>query len=338
MEAPVLGAISGDCSKPQRWQLTTSFRHMRSDRHFVGTDPQEERTHEGSQVINTVNQVELGLKYTKGPRWSFALNVPYIDTNRSFALRNSAREIIARSAVQSDGAGDITLLARRWMLEPKSHPNGNLSLGLGVKLPTGHDDVRDWRKRVQNDVIVRNYEFVDQSIQPGDGGLGFILDLQGYVHIVPQRFAWYGSATYLFNPECTDFVPTHRGAENEKYNSIADQYLARTGFAFSVPKWRRTTFGIGGRWEGVPVHDAFGSSKWFRRPGYGVMIEPWWAWSGAVHSVTIAVPYGVERNRMRSEPDREADRHGDAAFADWVFLASYGYKFGGGAKKAETLP
>jgi hypothetical protein len=332
MEAPVIGAVSGDCRNPAKWQITTSYRHQRSDKHFVGTNHDEERDHEHSQVINTMHFLELGLKYTHGPRWSVSLGVPFMDANRSSALRLGG-VIVERPSVQAEGIGDVTVVARRWMLEPSKHPWGNVSLGVGTKLPTGQDDVKDDRKIARNNAIVIERQVVDQSIQPGDGGLGFILDVQGYVHIKPQHVIWYGSATYLFNPECTDFVPTFRGRDSEKYMSIADQYLARTGFAFSGPKWRGTTVGFGGRLEGVPVHDVFGSSKWFRRPGYGVMLEPWVAWSGKRHSFSVAIPVAVERNRQVSTSDNIDDRHGDAAFADWMLLASWGFKFGNPAGK-----
>ena len=325
----MIGALTGDCSKPARWQLSTSYRYQRSDRHFVGADFQEERRHDGSQVINTMNFVEVGLKWSPGPRWSVSLNVPYMDGNRSSALRNSAREVVGRSAVQAEGLSDITIVGRRWMLDPVKHRNGNLSLGLGVKLPTGKTDVEDYKKRLSDGVITSTKEVVDQSIQPGDGGLGFILDVQGFVKIVPSHVAWYGSATYLFNPDVTDHVPTGR-RDSEKYMSIADQYLARTGFAVTGPKWHGFTVGLGGRWEGVPVHDVFGSSKWFRRPGFGIMVEPWLAWSGRRNSFSIAIPYAVENNRQISYPDIQDDRHGDAAFAKWMLLTSWAYKFGGG--------
>lgn len=334
MEAPVIGALTSDCSKPPRWQLSTSYRYQKSDRHFVGANYQEERTHAGSEVINTIHFVELGLRYNLGPRWSFSVGIPYVDANRSSALRDfDTREVFGRAAVQASGLGDVTFMARRWMLEPSKHPGGNLQLGLGIKLPTGDEDVRDIRKIVgPGNVITEQEQVVDQSIQPGDGGLGFILDVQGFVSLKPNRAYWYGSATYLFNPECTDFVPTFRGRESEKYMSIADQYLGRTGFAFTGPRWRGVTAGIGGRWEGVPVHDAFGSSKHFRRPGFGIMVEPWIAWAGRRHAISVAVPYAVERNRERSTSDLIDGRHGDAAFADWMLLASWSVRFGSGVK------
>ena len=110
--------------------------------------------------------------------------------------------------------------------------------------------------------------------------------------------------------------------------SIADQYLFRTGAIAAPASWKGFGVGLGGRVEGVPVHDLIGSSEGFRRPGYAVSIEPSISWSSGVHSFSLSVPYAVQRNRQRSVPDRLVPgRHGDAAFADYVVLLGYWQRF-----------
>jgi hypothetical protein len=52
-----------------------------------------------------------------------------------------------------------------------------------------------------------------------------------------------------------------------------------------------------------------------------------YARKGNVFSFNIA--RAILRDRTRSVPDRMTGAHGDAAFADWVWLASYSYRFGG---------
>ena len=81
----------------------------------------------------------------------------------------------------------------------------------------------------------------DQSIQAGDGGTGFALDIQAYK---PTYFnsTLYFSGTYLFNPRNTNGVRTFRTRRGEDVMSVADQYLYRGGVSHAVPKTRGLAF------------------------------------------------------------------------------------------------
>ena len=110
--------------------------------------------------------------------------------------------------------------------------------------------------------------------------------------------------------------------------SIADQYLARGGVAFPIPKSANMTFSAGLRVEGVPVQDIIGADAGFRRPGIAVSFEP------AIHIIvkgkhaaTVGVPIAIYRNRFQSVPDKARGAHGDAAFADYLILAGYSRRF-----------
>jgi hypothetical protein len=175
---------------------------------------------------------------------------------------------------------------------------------------------------------VNTIETVDQSIQPGDGGFGALVDLQVFQRLAHSGFALYGSGTYLINPSNTNGVRTYRTAVGEEIMSVADQYLARVGVSYTDASWRGFGASLGGRMEGVPVEDLIGGSDGFRRPGYAVSIEPAVSYSRGPHTFSLAVPYAVERNRQRSVADRLVPgRHGDAAFADYVILLGYWRKF-----------
>jgi hypothetical protein len=79
--------------------------------------------------------------------------------------------------------------------------------------------------------------------------------------------------------------------------------------------------------EGVPVEDWVGGSQGFRRPGYGISIEPGVTWSKGRYSVAISAPVALERNREKSVSELERGTHGDAAFADWFLTASFTVRF-----------
>jgi len=326
LDAPVLG-VEDTYTGPNKWQVSTSWRYQRSHRHFVGDVEQVQRATEESEVINTINQPELGIRYNLNDLWSFTLGIPYLIAERSSPIRDAHRVVVDRSISASHGVGDITFVARRLLWDPAKHPDGNLSFGLGIKIPTGADNVLDSHTRIVNGQRVTDIETNDQSIQPGDGGFGAIVDVQAFQRIAHSGLALYFSGTYLINPRDTNGVLTYRGDPNEKVMSVADQYLARGGGTYFTPSWKGFGVGLGGRIEGVPVRDLIGKSDGFRRPGYAVSVEPSLSFSRGAHTFSLAVPVAVYRNRQRSVADLISGGAGDAAFADYIILVGYWRKF-----------
>lgn len=324
----MLGALD-TYEGPDRWQVSVSWRYQRSDRHFRGSHEETNRAAEHSEVINRLNLAEIGIRYNLSNRTSVSVGVPYLMAERSSPIRDADRVVVDRSVTHATGLSDVTVTGRRLLWDPAaSERRGNASFGLGVKLPTGSPSVHDTRTRLIDGEMVRSVQTVDQSIQPGDGGLGFIVDLSGYYQIGEARTtALYAAGTYLINPEGTSGVPTFRGRENEQLMSIADQYLVRAGITTAPASWNGWGVSLGGRMEAVPAHDLFGTSRYFRRPGYAISAEPAVSWSRGPHTVSLAVPVAIQRNRVRSVPDIEVGGHGDAAFADWVMLLGYWRRF-----------
>lgn len=327
MDAPVLGAQS-DYDGPDKWLVSFTWRWQRSSRHFRGKEEEAHRKDENTEVINRLHQAELGVRYNIDKRWSVAMAIPYLMATRSYALRNEDDVVFDRAIVQARGMGDVTVVGRCQLLDPEKSPHRNFVLGLGVKLPTGDNNVVDARRRYDDETgeYTSSVETVDQSIQPGDGGFGFVVDFQGIQRFADDRALAYVTASYLVNPEEKSGVLTYRRRESEAIMSIADQYLARLG----VTWYPGAGFGVslGGRLEGIPVEDLVGGSEGFRRPGYALSVEPGLSWTKGPHTISLAVPIAVERNRQRSVPDMmEAGRHGDAAFADYVVLAGYFRRF-----------
>jgi hypothetical protein len=329
LDAPVLGALDELTASEQKWRVSLSWRYQRSDRHFVGTVEQKERQLEDSEVINTINLAEVGVRYDFSLRNSLTVTIPFLMATRSHPIRDANRDVVGRSVLNSRGLSDVTVVGRRLIWDPTKRPKGNLSLGLGIKLPTGADNVTDTRERLGDDgEPVLSIETVDQSVQPGDGGFGLLVDLSGYRELDSQgAYAGYVSGAYLINPEGTNGVHTFRRRPGEQIMSIADQYVLRAGFLASPATWKGLAVGLGGRIEGVAVHDLFGSSEGFRRPGYALSIEPSLTWTRGSHSVSLAVPIAYQRNRQRSVPDLANGTHGDAAFADYLILAGYWRRF-----------
>jgi hypothetical protein len=79
--------------------------------------------------------------------------------------------------------------------------------------------------------------------------------------------------------------------------------------------------------EGVPIRDILGSSLGFRRPGYVISIDPGVFYVHGRNTLSLSVPVPLERNRRRSTSDIIDNRHGDAAFADYLLIVSYSRSF-----------
>lgn len=334
----MLGARDPQFELASPWEVSFSWRYQRSDRHFRGSQEEKNRAAEHSEVINTIHLLDVAVTKNLNERWSLTFGVPYLMADRSSPIRNEERETIGRSVSQSRGFGDFTIGARRWMLDPVTHPKTNVQLGFGMKLPTGQNNVVDTRVRYEDGEYVPNVQTNDQSIQPGDGGFGFIFDIGWFYRVMQGRCAFYFAGTYLANPQGTSGVYTYRSREAEQIMSIADQYLARLGAQFAVSKTKNISLGIGGRIEGVPYKDVYGPSDGFRRPGYAVSVEPSFNVTWGLNNVSVAVPIAVYRNRVQSVPDIETGRHGDAAFADWLLIVSYSRRFGGKRTASASAP
>lgn len=304
------------------WQVAAGYRWQRSDRHFRGIHEEPERQEEGSEVINNVHLIDITASYALSNRTTITLSVPVMEAERSQALRDIDRNVIGRFSTHAGGLGDIALTARRWMFDPSKNLDGNLSLGVGFKLPTGKDAAEDTFESLTGPAV----RTVDQSIQPGDGGYGFVLDAFGFKQI-PWNLTLISSFTYLFNPKNLNGTPTFRSRPSESIMSVADQYLIRAGFATPISSKHGISLSLCGRMEGVPVTDVFGKSDGFRRPGYAIAMEPGIIFSVGRSNFSFYVPVALKRNRQQSVPDMADNTIGDAAFADYFILSAYSYRF-----------
>jgi hypothetical protein len=241
-----------------------------------------------------------------------------------------------RHETSSGGLADIRLSAGYWLFNAEKHPNFNFAVGLGLKLPTGNYNAKDIFYNQGADKNSDVEAVVDQSIQPGDGGLGFTTDIQGF-YSLGHNFMLLTNLYYLFNPMETNGVSTRNGSSEF---SCPDQFAARIGTFYMTPVSGLSTF-LGGRVEGVPAYDLIGSSAGYRRPGYVVSVEPGVGYNLRNVSFNLTVPIALYRNRTQSYEDKQRTmetgvyRHGDAAFADYLINLSFSYKFGGKAHKME---
>lgn len=320
--APVIGAQGSPYLAPDAWQFNFGYRYQYSDRHFTGTHEDKERDADNSQVKNTIHQLNLGMTYGWDEQTQVSFNLPYYMNERSQGNSQFPGE---RRYTAARGIGDFSVVARRWLFDTKTHVDSNLGIGLGLKLPTGEDNVQDSRKQKEDidgdgavDDTVLRAQTVDQSIQPGDGGFGLILDIEWFKTI--GDFTPYAYGGWTFTPQGESGVQTGRSKKGEGVMSIADNYVARAGTMWSVPNVDGFSVGLGARIEGVPVYDPIGKDNGFRRPGFALSAEPSAVLVRGQNVFSLSVPYALVRNRHRSVADKKEGGHGDAAFADYVLI------------------
>lgn len=324
------------------WSLNANYRHFKSFRHFKGKDEQKERLVEQSEVINYSNSIDLSITKKINKRWSLNLNFPVIANTRSslyeHGLVNGAYIRKERRNTHSFGLGDVRFAAYRWIIDPEKHTKFNIQAGLGIKFATGDYKYQDYWYNVGVNGS-KELRSVDQSIQLGDGGTGFTTELNAY-YMPTANLNFYANTYYLFNPRNTNGSRTYfetltadAGLAASSFMSVPDQYMARIGASYSLPKLSGLSFSLGGRIEGLPAVDLIGKSDAFRRPGYVISLEPGVSYTAKRTSWYISVPVAMERNRIQSVIDREITastgvyRIGDAAFADYSINLGMAVKF-----------
>lgn len=277
---PVFGGESVYLGRGQH-QVALTYRRAVSDKHYQGKKPYPELDPFGP--INTQNLLNVDWSYGLSKRWSLGVNIPVVF--HSFEVfrapaGSSQREWVGARA---RGIGDVTFRASAWLLPAREAAQGNIGLSLGLKTPTGDTGAKG--------VIFGREIPADISIQPGDGAWAPVLTLFGFRQF--DVMTVYGSGAYMVNARNTTGVPgffqTLGNPNNRFPNSSTDQFLYHFGAAFRTAKGWPTPL-LAYRISGVPVHDAFGPSDGFRRPGTIGMVEPGVGFQIKGHAFTLTVP------------------------------------------------
>lgn len=288
------------------------YRVFNSNKYFQGTNEIARPT----AVENHQNIFDIGVQYRLSPRWSLIADVPVYNGTRN--------QIYPPSGIyQVSGLGDITLGAQAWIFRPPTENGGNIAVSASLKLPTGIDNAMG--SALYRGQIIK--ATADQSMQPGDGGWGFVLGSQAYKSLW-RRSDVYIEGQYLFNPEDTNGVRSFRSQPGQGTLSVTDQYLFRTGLSQGVPKVRGLAVSLGMRSEGVPVRDLLGDSNGFRRPGAIISLDPGLMYNFQSTVLSVNGPWALYRNRPPSVPEIQHNTtNGDAFFADYTVIVSLSHHF-----------
>lgn len=315
----------GGVLQPGHFQITIGERHQYSYQHYVGDVYQEYREQQGTQVENKINLLTVNLTYQWTPRISVEVDMPWL-----FATRKSHNSPIKYA---SQGVGDTIIGVNTWLRNPERASRNNFSVGLGLLMPSGNDDVQNTVNTnttgIGSPTLVTAP--VDYSIQPGNGGWGLVMQWMGFQR-VSKSLIFYTDGDYIASQGGTNGI--QRGATQSttqplnNYVSRSDQYLFEAGVIFPVPRVKGLSATFGPRDEGVPAYNLFPvSNDGFRRPGFAVSAGPGAVYVRGNNNVQIGIFKAVHRDRTVSYPDSVYGTHGDAAFAQYVWLASITHRF-----------
>ena len=316
-----LGAEGVSQLEAGQWESTIAYRYLYADTGYIGDrfDP----TYNGTVGARlALHSFDLQITYAFTPRCSATLTAPFIQASGS-SFREHENDGIHRHTMSAAGLGDIRLVGNAWLFDPEKHKDGNLSLGVGLKAPTGDERATDTAYKVTGPEI----RPVDIALQLGDGGWGIVFEVVGYQKIVDRLFA-YVAGSYLINPQeqnaAYTTVPVYGAVRN---NSIPDQYLGRVGLNYAIWPEKGLSLSFGGRIDGVPTRDLVGGSEGFRRPGYAIYFEPGVSWTRNKNTFNLFTPVIATANREKNIYDDRFGGHGPGAFADFLLIASYTRRF-----------
>jgi hypothetical protein len=251
-------------------------------------------------------------------RFSLSLTLPFSRGTHSRYYADGVRH-----EVTAGGLGDVSLIGTAWLFSPAAHVDGNLAIGIGLKAPTGkHDAIDAYYLRSGATQFS-----VDQSIQPGDGGWGVILQAQAFQHLLVRSYG-YASGSYLVSPKNqTDVIQGQSGPYSAVRVSVPDVFSARAGVGYELSPNPGVSVRLGGRLDGIPFRDLVGGSDGFRRPAIIWYLEPGVTIGRGRNAIFIDVPVRVYSNFRPSALDMQLGQAGGGDLANYLLLAAYQFRF-----------
>lgn len=310
-----MGGQGGAYLAAHQWQIGLAYRSLTADQWFVGKEIREDQAPFGQPLFLNIYSADLTATYGVSDRLSATLTLPF-----SYGTHSRYYADGVRHKVSAGGLGDVSLSANSWLLDPQKHSDGNIWVSLGVKAPTGKNDVEDDFFLANGSVIQRP---VDQAIQPGDGGWGILLEMQAFGQLFSNFFV-YGSGSYLMSPKDTTDVPSPIPGVPL---SVPDVFSARVGFSYAPLFGHGLSVSLGGRVDGIPLRDAIGGSDGFRRPAIIGYVDPGLALTIGRNIISVNVPVRVYADFRPSLIDQQLGLQGGGDLAKYLVFIRVDRRF-----------
>ncbi len=306
--SPSLGGHGGVYLAAGEWLAGLAYRSLSADRWYVGKDLREDEAPFGHPLFLNIYSADVTVGYGITDRWGASLTIPF-----SYGTHSRYYADGVRHKVSAGGLGDVSLSGNFWFFDPRTHFDGNIQASLGVKSPSGRNDVKDEFFLANGSVVQRP---VDQAIQLGDGGWGVLLQMQAFQKLFANAYG-YVTGSYLVNPQNTTDVASPILTVPL---SVPDVYSARTGLVYSPSFAPKLSVSLGGRLDGIPLRDLVGGSDGFRRPAIIGYVDPGIVLSFGRTTISASLPFSVYRDFRASLIDRQLHVPGTVSGGD---LAMY---------------
>ncbi len=306
---PGLGSTGG------KFQISAGWRYAYADKSYFDNRV----NHDFTRLWGPREQLsilDVTTQYRLNSRIRLVGTVPIVMNHFSLLLPPLGIGRGQRQGWGAAGIGDVSLYAQSFLLKPTEHPFENISLGIGIKAPTGY-----WgRHRIIPSETGSDFQsraIYPPAIYPGDGGVGILFGYNLYKILrkpaLLRGVTLYSTGLYLSNPRDTNGtpsiieslgVPLTANFFNRVQNSVADTYALSAGAAMPVPyTWKyKNLRGLRMRgsinWEGLRKYDLFGPHNGFRQPGYALAAAP-------------GITYQIGRNLFIMEVPIVFNRHID---------------------------
>jgi hypothetical protein len=317
--SPSLGGHRQVFLQAGEWEMGAAYRRLTADDWFVRDEIHPELSPNGGPVQFNINTLDLSLAYGVTERLSLRLTVPLSTGTQSRIYPDEVRR--ENSAT---GLGDINLVGSMWLLQPATHPGGNVALGLGVKAPTGSNEVQGEFGLASGAVIQHP---VHPGLQLSDGGWGILIQAQAFQRL-HGRLSGYVFGAYQMSPqEQTDvlFAPT------SPYTlSVYDVYHARAGLGYAAWPAQGLSVSLGVRRDGIPVRDVVGGDGGFRAPGYTTYLDPGLALARGRGVFTLSIPvrlHGEFKPNVNDESGGTPPNGFQGDLASHLIFVGYAHRF-----------
>ena len=312
-----LGGAGQAYQRHHQWRLTLAYRRLHSTDFYVGNSQDPAHGPGGQAPVFNINTFIADVAYAPTDRLHLRVSVPY-STGSVSHLWADGQEHQQRAS----GIGDVTVAGDAWLFAPRTHENGNVSFGLGIKAPTGSH-----ARPSQFYTATGPVDFpADQTIQPSDGGWGIALQAQGF-----QRFAenWFGyaSGSYTANPRAQTEVTN--SPTSTVHWSVPDVYSASLGTAVTVFPGQGISASLGLRFDGIPKNDLFGGgdTTTIKRTSKIVYADPGVSLRQGRSLFTLNMPVRLHVNRIKSGLEERSGAVNGGGFAKYLLFGSYAYSF-----------
>jgi hypothetical protein len=289
-----------------QWQVGLSYRHLSSDEFFVGSESSPSSGPGGQPPEFKIHTFVADIGYAFNDQFRLRLAVPFSTGQLVVHLPPGSQ-----SEQTATGIGDVSLMGEGWLLKPRTHARGNIAFGLGFKAPTG------------SHTIESNGAVADQRVQPGDGGWGILLGTQAF-HQITERSNAYATGFYMVSPKSHSDV--QRGTA---YWSVPDVYSARLGATYDVQQDWGLSLSLGGRFDGIPVHDLVGGGDetTVKTSSQILYADPGMSVGRGRGTFTLSVPVRMWVNREKSELEQSSGAVNGGGFAKYLVFAGYAWRF-----------